>query len=669
MKKLLKKLDIEVLQDKSSLVLKCAGLERRIDLSSNVPKTVSLTYKGKYQLAQDKPETASQDFTFIGLNKASDETPCKLLSVKAEWKDTTILEAAHAEVQLEMMELCGETRYLRTYILYPGVPAIGVHTAIKSPVMPNTYWSYRDIPHSGYDPDKREGCVDKLRLPFVATVKSIEYFGRTDYTDKLYEEHVGLGQLKGNLLIAEAQQGFGLVMLQEAPPSTERRDLEKHDFRVEATETDTQLFSCCWGIPPNEVSADRYICSYRHVLIAFEDKAKAQHAVKAYLKARFPMDERCGKVVVNPWGCGLFPELVCEEFLKKEITASAKLDADYYQVDDSWQAGKALQMLTRANQHITPAFWEVSENLHGTFKPLCDAAAKAGMKLGLWIAPSCNCEYRDWRETADIICNMHKKYGFDLIKIDAVRCPTHLAEENLEALLKTVRERTKGKIYFNLDTTNGQRPGYFLFLEYGNIFLENRYVCRLWGLGYHPEKTLRSLWQLSRYMRPQFLQIEVPYTGDINNEFYKNKPRPDIYPTDYWAAISLFASPLLWLAPSRCDKAYVDVVSKVMKLHHRIWPDLAQSEIYPIGNCPDGRSISGFQAHNDATGHGYLLLFREVACPYSAVQIKLASPVGGQFSEITRTGLRQNAPLPELLNEELAEIRMPSSASFAIWKY
>ena len=669
MKRLLKKLDLEVLQDENSLVLKCAGLERHIDLSANVPKTTSLIYKGTYQLAQDDAKNAIQDFYFLGLNKASADIPYQLLSVNATWKSATILEAAHAEVQLEILEPCGETRYLRTYILYPGVAAIGVHTAIKSPVMPNTYWAYRNIPKPGYDPDAREGCVDKLRLPFAAEVRSIEYFGRTDITDKLYEEHLGTGPLQGNLLVAAAKEGYGLVMLQEAPPSTERRDLEKHDFRVVASEADTQLFSCCWGIPPNEVSADRYVCSYRHVLIAFEDQEKAQHAVKAYLKARFPMDERCGKVVVNPWGCGLFPELVCENFLKKEITASAKLDADYYQVDDSWQAGKALQMLTRANQHITPAFWEVSENLNGTFQPLCDAAAKAGMKLGLWIAPSCNCEYRDWQETADIICNMHKQYGFDLIKIDAVRCPTRLAEENLEALLKTVRERTKGKVYFNLDTTNGQRPGYFLFLEYGNIFLENRYVCRLWGLGYHPDKTLRSLWQLSRYMRPQFLQIEVPYPGDINDEFYKNRPRPDTYSTDYWAAISLFASPLLWLASSRCDKTYVEVVSKVMKLHHRIWPDLAQSEIFPIGECPDGRSITGFQAHNDATGHGYLLFFRQAECPYSALQVKLACPITGKFAAIARTGLRQEAPLPELLDENIAEVRILSPASFAVWSY
>ena len=669
MKKIFAKQDIEVLADKKELVLRCAGLERRIEIASGVPKTTSLLYQGRYQLAQDEPSSTGQDFKFIGLNQASAELPYKLVSVKAAWVEATMLEIAHAEVTMEMLEPCGETRYRRTFFLYPGVAAIGVQMAVLSPVMPVTYWAYREIPRPGYDPAAREGCVDSLKLPFAASTRAIEFFGRTDITDKLYDEHLGAGYLNGNILIAEAKEGFGIALLQEAPPSTERRDLEKHDFRVVASEERTELYSCCWGIPPNEITGERYLKSYRHVLIAFKDKSKVEHAIKGYLKARFPMDEHCGKVVVNPWGCGLFPELVCEDFLKAEIAASPKLDADYYQVDDSWQAGKALARLTRANQHITPAFWEVSENLHGTFKPICETARKAKMKLGLWIAPSCNCEYRDWRETAAIICRMHDKYGFDLIKIDAVRCPTHLAEENLEALLKSVRERTQGKVYFNLDTTNGQRPGYFLFLEYGNIFLENRYVCRLWGLGYHPDKTLRSLWQLSRYMRPQFLQIEVPYPGDINDEFYRNRPRPDTYSPEYWAAISLFASPLLWLAPSRCNKEFADVVSKVMKLHHRIWPDLAESEIFSIGQCPDGKAITGFQAHQEATGHGYLLCFRQQDCPYTSLESQLPCPILGKLSVVK--GFGAAAEVAVSLNDagDQVEVRLPSAASFCLLRY
>ena len=109
MKRLLKKQDIEVLQDENSLVLKCAGLERVIDLASGVPKTTSVTYKGTYQLAQDDAKTAVQDFTFLGLNPASADIPYKLLSVNASWKTASIYEAAHAEVQLEILEPCGET--------------------------------------------------------------------------------------------------------------------------------------------------------------------------------------------------------------------------------------------------------------------------------------------------------------------------------------------------------------------------------------------------------------------------------------------------------------------------------------------------------------------------------------------------------------------------------
>ena len=51
------------------------------------------------------------------------------------------------------------------------------------------------------------------------------------------------------------------------------------------------------------------------------------------------------------------------------------------------------------------------------------------------------------------------------------------------------------------------------------------------------------------------------------------------------------------------------------------------------------------------------------------MQVKLACPVNGKFAEISRTGLAQAAPLPELLDEDTVEARIPSAATFAIWSY
>ena len=167
----------------------------------------------------------------------------------------------------------------------------------------------------------------------------------------------------------------------------------------------------------------------------------------------------------------------------------------------------------------------------------------------------------------------YKKYGFTNFKIDGVLIRSKKAEDNLRRLLEFVRDATDGKVYFNLDTTNGQRPGYWMFLEYGNIFLENRYCCFHYDcpVDYHPERTLRNLWDLSKYLTPSDLQIEIPSPDDIDPTVYENYPgtRPDVYPLEYWAAIALFANPLIWTAPSKISADSRRVLKKMNDLHKK----------------------------------------------------------------------------------------------------
>ncbi|MBQ7650075.1 MAG: hypothetical protein IJS15_03900, partial [Victivallales bacterium] len=499
---------IVVSYDGTQLMLSCAGLERRFDLSGGTIRTVGLRLDGKEIAGQGGGLT--RDFHVIGMRQDTEALPYKVTDVSAEWVEVPN-ESPHAEVAVIIEDaFCGVV-YVRRYYLYPGVAAIGVRTELESAVVPHVYWSRRGELNRYGDRFRQESCTDALRLPFNASLRSSEFFGRTDYTDHLYEEHAESELMNGNILIAEGD-GCGVAFLQEAPPSTERRDYEKHDFRILHEGDSTEIYSCGWGVSPDEIAlrrAGRHFCGDRHVIFAFEDASELPRVIKDYIRVRYPLKfERSGLAVVNPWGSGRFGERIGEQFLLDEIAATARLNADYYQIDDSWQAGKSLANLSIQNMHITPDFWKISDKLFGgSFTPLKEAAAKEGVKLGLWLAPSSNAEYEDYADTIKLIEDMHRDYGIDLFKIDAVMTRTKLAEENLERLLKTAIERTNGGIYFNLDTTNGQRPGYFMFLNYGNIFLENRYVCHKWGLGYHPAKTLRSLWQLSKYLCPQYLQV------------------------------------------------------------------------------------------------------------------------------------------------------------------
>ena len=663
-KNILERNGIFVSYDGALLTLSCAGLERVFDLSSGTIRTVGLRFGGKEIAGQCG--TLPRDFHVIGMRQDSEELPFKVTNVSAEWVEAPN-ESPHAEVAVTIEDAYCGIVYVRRHFLYPNIAAIGVRTELESAVVPNVYWSRRGDLNRYGDRFRQESCTDSLRLPFNATLHSIEFFGRTDYTDHLYEEHSESELMNGNILIASGYSG-GVAFLQEAPPSTERRDYEKHDFRIIHDGDSTEIYSCGWGVSPDELAlrrSHRHFCGDRHVLFAFEDAAALPSIIKDYLRVRFPLPKKCsGLVVVNPWGSGRFGERICEQFLLDEIAATAKLNADYYQIDDSWQAGKCLANLSIKNMHITPEYWKISEKLFGgSFAPLCDAAAKTGVKLGLWLAPSSNIEYEDYDDTVNLIEDMYRKYGMDLFKIDAVLTRTKLAEENLEIMLKTAIERTDGGIYFNLDTTNGQRPGYLMFLNYGNIFLENRYVCHNWGLGYHPEKTLRSLWQLSKFLCPQYLQIEIPNPADINHEFYATRQKPTDYPVEYWAAIALFANPLLWFAPSICPDDLRKRIANVIDIHKNIWKDIYDSRIYPIGDEPCGCAFTGLQACCD-DGHGYILAFREAQCHASEVQLTLADDVNGEPQLVYALCDAKCSA-----DGRNATLSLESPASFALWRY
>ena len=591
-------------------------IAREMELSSGMPRTVSLKDAAGREFAS--PEKEQPDLSFLGLNGPDYEgIRYEVTAVEASAVEQDRFDSPHLLVCVTMREGVQDLEFRRYFAVYPGQASIAVWNTLRTAVMPNLFWSQRSYEYNwnaGRIPEGRmESCVDGIRLAdSLKPRKTVEFRARTDLHDDLVFEHEITGsKLRGNLFYASDEKGAGLLYLQEAPPTQERRDMELHDFRLDGS----TIHSLCWGIHPSELRPERTFRSNRNVLgiCRMEEREKV---LRNYLRLRFPLDGAQHTVTVNPWGCGQFPKLVSESFLMEEFRAAAECGATHYQIDDSWQEGGSLLEMIVKNRHITPSFWDVSKDrLNGTFAPLTAAAGEAGIEPSLWVAPSSNAEYRDWREFLDILLRLHRENGFNIFKIDGMQLRTSEAEENLEHLLREARLRSNGRISFNLDATAGQRSGYFRMLEYGTIFLENRYVCHMWGLGYHPEKTLRSLWKLAHWMRIEMLQIEIPYYGDINPEFYRDKSfgSPDAYPWQYWIAIALFANPLLWFAPSRTRPEDRGVLRAMMELHRRIRETLFSGDIAPVGAEPDGHAVTGF--HSDA---GFLLLFRERQAPARA---------------------------------------------------
>jgi hypothetical protein len=373
--------------------------------------------------------------------------------------------------------------------------------------------------------------------------------------------------------------------------------------------------------------------------------------------------------MVNPWGSGSFTKDLSEAFLLKEIQASSELGATHYQIDDGWQTGKSLSALIHDNQAIGEDFWNISKDRFPEgLGRVHQAAIKHGVELALWLAPSFNREFRDWKCFVNLIGGLHRKFGMRMFKIDGVELRTKAAEDNLEQLVRTLRIESDGKILFNFDTTAGQRAGYFMFLEYGNIFLENRYACHRWGQVYHPEQVLRNLWTLAQYVRPQTLQIEVTDYLNINRDYYDQLgvSHPDLYSPEYWAAVTLFAQPLVWLSPSKLDPKIQAIYRNVLRLHLQHRDGIFSGEIFPVGNKPDGASITGFQSHHFKDGSGFLILYRELKAPaIGKVKIHFALD-----AHLVLTSLSDDSGVIEkCAGQETVEASLAAPGSFRFFKY
>ena len=599
--------DIRISRKEDLLILKNSRIRRVLDLSQGAPRTVSLQTAGGTELAAsgDPPF----DIVFIGMHEAGKkEIPWQLKGVRCRRKQRDIFERQHLAVEISMEEPLSRSCYCKSYILYPQLGAIGMECSLRTPVTPNIYWTHRNrIRQAGFP----ESVGDALQLaPSIKPRKSVEFRGRTDEEAVPVLEHPVRGsELTGNLLYCDNGAGIGLMYLQEAPPSMERRDWEAYDFRYDPG--NRVIRSCTWGIAPEDIrSGKQTYRSFRHVLLVYQDEAEKKSILKQYLALRYDSSPFYS-ITVNPWGCGRFPRLVSPEFLRSECKAAAEIGATHYQFDDGWQQGNGLVQMVDWNRYMTADFWELRDSLRKTFPGIIRDCRKAGVQPALWFAPSANAEYRDWRISAEILWKLHRKFGIDCFKIDAVKLRTLEAERNFRSLLTFLRKKSGGKIFFNLDMTAGQRAGYFRMLEFGNIFLENRYLFVQGVKSYHPEKTLRALWLLAKYIRPQSLQIEIPYPEDYlaRADADNPPPRPECcdYPLEYWAAVALFANPLLWFAPSTVPQKIRKIYRRMMELHRRIRDGVFAGEIHPVGEEPSGKSISGLVSTS-----GFAVFYREI---------------------------------------------------------
>ena len=548
----------------------------------------------------------------------------------------------------------GSVQVRREYRLYDDVPAIACDTYLKG------VWNITP---------EENPILDQICLKGRNWhCRAVEFHDVTDHHNTLIEEHSFISYhhkrfWNGNLLAArDAVSGDGLFLLKEAPCSDMQVGSGSGDFATKNGRFQVTRI----GFSPEDILPDEWTRLYGCVMgVSGEDNLSEAMALRAYQKTQ---RRQVDMVMMNTWGDRSQDGRVSEAFCLQELDKAAALGITIYQIDDGWQVGKSPASVVKGgsfdNIWARAGYWDVDPvKFPNGLSPIVEKAKSLGIEIGLWFNPSVQEDMADWEKDAAVLTGLNKEYGIRIFKIDGLIIPSKKAERNLRKMLDRVREETGDDVIFNMDVTNGRRIGYNWFAEYGNIFLENRYTD--WG-NYYPYKTLRNLWQLSRYVAPERFQIEFLNPWRNADKYPEGDAfAPANYSFDYIAAVSLAAQPLAWMEASNLPEEGYST-GALLKKWLSIAPDLHAGTILPIGDEPSGRSWTGFQSVTDAK-HGYLIVYRE-ATPGARAHIKTWLPEGSRLrlKAVLGDGKHYRAKVREGGN---LKVRLPSPNSFAIYEY
>ncbi|MFP4091992.1 MAG: alpha-galactosidase [Cyclobacteriaceae bacterium] len=456
--------------------------------------------------------------------------------------------------------------------------------------------------------------MDRLALPGQHwQLRNVRFKDVTDKHDNLLQEdrHLLYNNdllLQGNLLLAQyTKTDEQLIFLKLAPLAEHQQAYPGYDFMLRPGD---------WrvsgpGLSAAMLSEDKWTPGYS-LAWGISEQGKETAALQRFLRKQRPFRvERDAMIMMNTWGDRGRDGKLNEKFVINELEKADRLGITHFQIDDGWQAGLSKNSASAAGE-LWDAWPKESwlphpERFPDGLEPVVKAARKRNMQIGLWFHPSNAGNYAQWEQDAEVLIELYRQYGVRYFKIDGIELPNKQSEENLRKMFDRVREASQGEVVFNLDATAGVRGGYFLFNEYGNIFLENRYTD--WG-NYYPYRSLRNLWMLAHYMPPQNLQLEFLNKWRNTERYPDDDPfAPSNYSFDYIFATTMAAQPLAWMEASNLpEEAFV--TAELIKLYKEQMADWQRGVILPIGEEPSGASWTGFQSFS-SEDEGYLLVFRE----------------------------------------------------------
>lgn len=575
----------------------------------------------------------------------------------------------------------GALQLRRTFRIYPDCPAIACDYDLRGRAAghwPDAEWPSDDAPSLAnhrrlFFEGVTTAIVDRLALsaPHLA-LTAVRFFDATDFRNTLVQAqratpYVHPMALAGNLLLIDDEMmDRGLFILSEGPCTDTRLGDNRYDFVAQRGD----IAAVGLGLTPDDLHEDQWVRGYSLVVgITGDGDLGRMRAVRQYNETRRTLrPDRDEMIMLNTWGDRSQDARLGEGFALEEIEAASHLGVTHFQLDDGWQQGishnSAQQGGMQPDLGKDPSFWHVHpRKFPRGLSPVSESAKEAGIELCLWFQPSDQGHYTLWERDAATLVELYERHGIRTFKIDGVTINDRQADLNLRAMLDRVRDATGGEAVFNLDVTNGIRFGYHYFNEYGNLFVENRYT----DMGsYYPHWSLRNLWMLSRWVRPQQLQIEFLNKWRNADKYPADDPlAPANVPFDYCFAATMAAQPLAWFEASNLPPEGFDI-APLVHAYRKVQSTWHAGRIFPIGDEPSGTGWTGFQSMAD-NGGGHLLIYREYNDQNEAAMKTWLAP--GSRVKCTHVLGRGESFDAEVDARGKVTFELPEPFTFAMYRY
>lgn len=450
------------------------------------------------------------------------------------------------------------------------------------------------------------------------SLHEVRLIDKSDQNDTLVRESVrpvynhgwGHEEAEGNLFIFEDRlDGSACMLVKEAPTTASMLGRGDCDLYIQKNKY-VQLLGN--GLNGQELD-EGGVYAYGSTMLVGGKEDIIREWRKLY-RAMWHGEEHV-RVMSNTWGDRNQDKAVCHDFMMKEIDRAHELGVQVVQIDDGWQLGQTANSALGVS-HVwegyydaNPDFWKVNpKKFPEGLKPLAEYAEGFGIELGLWFSPDSSDEFANWKKDAAVLLGFYRELGVRRFKLDGVKIRTKKCERNYLRLLETLNRESEGRICVNQDITAEIRLGQIYYREFGNLFVENRYTD---AGSYYPHGTLKNLWMLSKYVPAGKMQFECLNNARNHGKYPLNDPlAPQNYDADYLFAVTMAASPLMWMEMSSLSGEDAQKLAGIISVYRRHRERMALGDVRPIGRKPDGMSFTGFDISLGGDG-GYLILFRE----------------------------------------------------------